>query len=216
MTVKERYRRAEEIFDALMPDPKSELHFDTPFQALVSVILSAQCTDKRINQVTPPLFEAFPTAEALAAATPDQVTPFIKSVTYPNAKTRNIIAMAQALVHEHGGQLPHDMDALLSLPGVGRKTANVILAVVYGQQAMAVDTHVFRVSRRMGLVPMTADTPLKVERTLVRRFTPELLGRAHHWLILHGRYVCKARKPQCMDCELKALCATYNRRGTAK
>lgn len=211
MTRQERYRAIEEIFSELMPDPQTELQFDTPFQALVSVILSAQCTDKRINQVTPPLFEAFPSPEALAAATADEVTPFIKSVTYPNAKTRNIIAMAQALTHDYGGELPDDMDHLLDLPGVGRKTANVILAVVYGQDAMAVDTHVFRVSHRLGLVPKAATTPYKVEQALVKGFTPSLLGRAHHWLILHGRYVCKARRPMCLDCPLQGLCPTFKK-----
>lgn len=191
-----------------MPEPKTELYYDTPFHLLLAVILSAQCTDKRVNMVTPALFEAYPTAQALAQATPEDLFPYIKSVSYPNNKTRLLLGMAKRLVDEYGGEVPGDIDQLLTLPGVGRKTANVILAVAYGLPAMAVDTHVFRVSERIGLTT-GSKTPLQTERELVKHIPAEVLPKAHHWLILHGRYVCKARKPQCSECKLTDICRYY-------
>lgn len=210
MTKKERYRRVCERFAAVMPDPKTELHYRDSFTLLCAVILSAQCTDKRVNTITPSLFDAFPTPQALAAATPAQVFPYIKSVSYPNNKSKLLVGMARALVDKYGGEVPSDMDSLLDLPGVGRKTANVILAVVYGKAAMAVDTHVFRVSERIGLTT-GSKTPLQTERELVENIPAEQLGRAHHWLILHGRYTCKARRPDCLNCPLTDLCRFYSR-----
>lgn len=205
MTRKERYERVCERFRQAMPDPKTELHYSNPFELLCAVILSAQCTDKRVNLITPGLFEAFPTPQALAAATADEVFPLIRSCSYPNNKTKLLLGMARTLVEEHGGEVPSDMDALLSLPGVGRKTANVILSVIWGKAAMAVDTHVFRVSERIGLTT-GSKTPLQTEQALTANIPAEDLGRAHHWLILHGRYVCKARKPDCMNCIIADLC----------
>ncbi len=205
MTRKERYERVCERFREAMPDPKTELHYKDPFQLLCAVILSAQCTDKRVNLITPALFEAFPTAEALAAATAEEVFPLIRSCSYPNNKTKSLLGMARTLVEKYDGKVPADMDALLSLPGVGRKTANVILAVVWGKAAMAVDTHVFRVSERIGLTT-GSKTPRQTEETLTANIPEADLGRAHHWLILHGRYVCKARKPDCLNCIIADLC----------
>lgn len=210
MTVKERYRRVLEIFGATMPVAETELHYDNPYQLLVAVILSAQCTDKRVNIVTPALFEAFPTPEAMAKATADDIFPYVKSVSYPNSKSRSLAGMARMLVEEYGGEVPGDIDKLMALPGVGRKTANVILAVVYNRAAMAVDTHVFRVSERLGLTT-NSKTPLSTERTLMRNIPAELVPKAHHWLILHGRYVCKARRPECLDCALKSVCRYYGK-----
>lgn len=206
MTRSEHYRRVMERFRAAMPDPKTELNYSNPFELLCAVILSAQCTDKRVNLITPALFAAYPTPEALAAATPAEVFEYIRSCTYPNNKARLLVGMAQTLVSDYGGQVPHDMDALLSLPGVGRKTANVILSVVWGDAAMAVDTHVFRVSERIGLTS-GSKTPLETERTLTANIPAADLPRAHHWLILHGRYVCKARRPDCANCLIADLCA---------
>ncbi len=208
MTLKERYRRVLEWFEAAMPVAETELHYSNPFQLLVAVILSAQCTDKRVNMVTPALFEAFPTPEALAAASTDDIYVYIKSVSYPNNKARSLSGMARRLVEEYGGEGPSDIDSLMSLPGVGRKTANVILAVVYGRSAMAVDTHVFRVSERIGLTT-GSKTPLATEKALMRHIPAEVIPKAHHWLILHGRYVCKARRPDCLNCGLTAVCRHY-------
>lgn len=208
MTIKERYEGVISVFQDIMPEPKTELHYDTPFHLLLAVILSAQCTDKRINMVTPALFDRFPTPEALAAATEEEVYGYIKSVTFPNNKTRHLIRAARVLVEEFRGEMPSDIDNLMKLPGVGRKTANVMLAVVWNKGAMAVDTHVFRVSNRLGLTN-NSKTPLETERTLVKYIPEELLPMAHHWLILHGRYVCKARKPECWECRLRSYCATY-------
>lgn len=205
MTLNERYGRVCERFREAMPAPETELHYKDPFQLLCAVILSAQCTDKRVNLITPGLFEAFPTPEALAAATPDKVFPLIRSCSYPNNKTKSLLGMARTLVEKYDGKVPSDMDALLSLPGVGRKTANVILAVVWGKAAMAVDTHVFRVSERIGLTT-GSKTPRQTEETLTANIPESDLGRAHHWLILHGRYVCKARKPDCLNCIIADLC----------
>ncbi len=205
MTVKERYRGVLEAFAESMPEPRTELHYESPFQLLVAVILSAQCTDKRINMVTPALFERFPTGADLARASFEDVYPYIKSVTYPNAKTRSLIKMANILETEFHGEMPRDIDNLMKLPGVGRKTANVMLAVLWGDAAMPVDTHVFRVSNRIGLT-RNSKTPLSTEKTLCRNIPAELLPKAHHWLILHGRYVCKARKPECSQCVIARFC----------
>ena len=195
-------------FEQNMPVAKPELHFANPWQLLVAVILSAQCTDKRVNMVTPALFEAYPTAEAMAAATFEQVLPYIKSVSYPNSKTQHLIDAARMLVSDFGGEVPDDVQLLQKLPGVGRKTANVIQSVAFGKSTMAVDTHVFRVSHRLGLVSKHADTPYKVEQELVKNIPVEDIPRAHHWLLLHGRYVCTSRKPHCTKCDLSAVCAS--------
>ncbi|MCM1452588.1 MAG: endonuclease III [Clostridium sp.] len=212
MTLKERYERALAIWAEEMPEADTELHFGNNYELIVAVILSAQCTDKRVNMVTPALFEAFPTPQALAAATAEDVFPFIKSVSYPNNKTKLLLGMARRLVDEFGGEVPGDIDQLLTLPGVGRKTANVILAVAYGLPAMAVDTHVFRVSERIGLT-RGSKNPLQTEKALVKHIPAEVLPKAHHWLILHGRYVCKARKPLCGECKLTEVCRFYRERG---
>lgn len=208
MTIKERVEGITRWFEATMPDPKTELDYDTPFHLLLAVILSAQCTDKRVNLVSPALFAAFPTPHSLAAATEETVYEYIKSVTFPNNKTRHLLKAARMLVEDFGGEVPGDIDQLMKLPGVGRKTANVMLAVVWDQAAMPVDTHVFRVSNRLGLTN-NSKTPLATEKTLTRHFPEEKLAKAHHWLILHGRYVCKARKPDCLNCGLTAYCKTY-------
>ncbi|MDD6007733.1 MAG: endonuclease III, partial [Bacteroidales bacterium] len=199
MTTKERYQGVIEWFRENMPTAQTELHYSNPYQLLVAVILSAQCTDKRVNIVTPALFEAFPTPDSLAAATPDEVFPYIKSVTFPNNKTKSLIGMARRLVENFGGEVPSDIDSLVTLPGVGRKTANVILSVVYDKPAMAVDTHVFRVSNRIGLTK-DSPNPYATEKTLVKNIPEEFVATAHHWLILHGRYVCTARNPHCDEC----------------
>ena len=206
MTVKERYARVIEWFEANMPDPKTELQYDNPFHLLLAVILSAQCTDKRVNIVTPPLFEAFPDPASLAAASEEEVYEYIKSVTFPNNKTRHLLKAARMLEEEFDGEVPSDIDSLIKLPGVGRKTANVMLSVVWGKAAMAVDTHVFRVSNRIGLTK-DSKTPLATEKTLVKYIPEEKIAKAHHWLILHGRYVCTARKPDCLNCGLRPVCA---------
>ena len=208
MTIRQRYEGIISIFKEIMPEPKTELHYDTPFHLLLAVILSAQCTDKRINMVTPALFERFPDPESLAAANEDEVFEYIKSVTFPNNKARHLIRAARVLTDEFGGEMPTDIDNLMKLPGVGRKTANVMLAVVWNKAAMAVDTHVFRVSNRLGLTN-NSKTPLETEKTLVKYIPEELLSTAHHWLILHGRYVCKARRPDCLDCRLRDYCKSY-------
>lgn len=208
MTIRQRYEGIISIFKEIMPEPKTELHYDTPFHLLLAVILSAQCTDKRINMVTPALFERFPDPESLAAANEDEVFEYIKSVTFPNNKARHLIRAARVLTEEFGGEMPTDIDNLMRLPGVGRKTANVMLAVVWNKAAMAVDTHVFRVSNRLGLTN-NSKTPLETEKTLVKYIPEELLSTAHHWLILHGRYVCKARRPDCLDCRLRDYCKSY-------
>ena len=208
MKTAERYAKVVERFRAEMPVAETELHYDNPYQLLVAVILSAQCTDKRVNMVTPAFFEAFPTPEALAAATPEDVFEKIKSVSYPNNKTRSLLGMARKLVDDYGSEVPDDIDSLMTLPGVGRKTANVILSVVYDKPAMAVDTHVFRVAERLGLTTRSK-TPLATEQALVKNIPEEYIATAHHWLILHGRYVCKSRKPDCGNCFLEDLCRAY-------
>ena len=207
MTVKERYNSIFGWFAQNQPVAQTELHYGNPFQLLVAVILSAQCTDRRVNLVTPPLFERFSSAESLAAASFDEVFPFVRSISYPNAKARHLIAMAQKLQADFGGAVPSDIDALMSLPGVGRKTANVIASVVYDKPVIAVDTHVFRVAHRLGL--SDGKTPLSVEQDLERHIPEHQRAIAHHWLILHGRYVCTARSPKCADCPLTAWCREF-------
>lgn len=211
MTQKERYARVREWFEATMPTPRTELHYADNYQLLTAVILSAQCTDKRVNMITPALFESFPTVADMAAASIDDIYEKIKSVSYPNNKAKSLKGMAQTLMEKHGGEVPSDMEALLEIPGVGRKTANVMLSVAFGQSAMAVDTHVFRVSERIGLT-RDSKSPLETERTLTRNFPAEILSRAHHWLILHGRYVCKARRPDCLNCGLTEVCRYYSKK----
>ena len=193
-----------------MPVAESELRYRNPYELLVAVILSAQCTDKRVNMTTPALFERFPTPQDMAAASPEDIYPYIKSISYPNNKARNLAGMARTLVSEFGGEVPSDIDSLQRLPGVGRKTANVIGIVVFNKAVMPVDTHVFRVSDRLGL-STGAKTPLQTEQQLTARIPPELLPIAHHWLILHGRYVCLARKPKCGECGLSEWCRYYGK-----
>lgn len=207
MTKKERYAGVLDYFRQQMPEVTTELEFGSVFQLLVAVVLSAQCTDKRINQVTPELFHRFPDAASMAKAEVGEVLDYISSVSYPNAKAQHLVDLARQLVERYGGEVPSDMDQLLSLPGVGRKTANVVQSVAFGRATMAVDTHVFRVSRRLGLVPKRADTPFKVEQELTAHIPEADIPRAHHWLLLHGRYVCTARKPHCERCGLERLCA---------
>ena len=191
-----------------MPEVTTELTYTTTFQLLVAVMLSAQCTDKRVNQVTPALFERFPDASQLASADFGEVLALVSSVSYPNAKSQHLIDMARMLMEKYGGEVPRTLDELTSLPGVGRKTANVMLAVAFGENAMPVDTHIFRVSHRMGLVPKSDNTPLKVEKTLCKYIPPNELGLAHHWILLHGRYVCTARSPKCKVCPFNNICPT--------
>lgn len=210
MTIKERYEAIISYFKKENPSPSTELNFTNPFETLVAVILSAQCTDKRVNMVTPALFSAYPTPHAMAAATPDDLLPYIASVSYPNNKARHLQAMAAMLVNEFGGEVPSTMDELTRLPGVGRKTANVIMGVVFHKAAIAVDTHVFRVSNRTGLA--NGKTPLEVERTLTRHIAEEDRYNAHHWILLHGRYVCKAIKPDCLNCGIKQYCKFYSKK----
>ncbi len=212
MKKQERYDKMIAWFEQAMPVAETELHYETPFQLLVAVILSAQCTDKRVNMVTPALFRAYPDAEAMAAASSDDIFQYIKSVSYPNNKSRHLVGMAQRLLSDFGGIVPCDVNDLQRLPGVGRKTANVIAAVIFDQPAMPVDTHVFRVSNRIGLTH-NSKTPLETERELVKHIPPEKIPTAHHWLILHGRYVCQARKPHCGECGISDLCAYYAKKG---
>lgn len=207
MTRKERFNAIVEWFVQNQPVAESELHFQNPFQLLTAVILSAQCTDRRVNMVTPPLFERFPTPEVMAAASFDQLYPYVKSISYPNAKTKHLIAMAQMLQADFGGEVPSDIDSLMKLPGVGRKTANVIASIVYDKPVIAVDTHVFRVAHRLGL--SDGSTPYAVEQDLERHIAPELRPVAHHWLILHGRYTCTARNPKCEKCPLTQWCRAF-------
>lgn len=212
MTTKERYENVIRWFQENRPVAETELHYKDPFQLLVAVILSAQCTDKRVNMITPALFEAFPTPQDLANATPEEVFPYIKSVSYPNNKSKHLVGMARMLLEKFGGEVPSEVNELQKLPGVGRKTANVIASVVFHKEAIAVDTHVFRVSNRIGLTN-NSKTPLETEKTLVKNIPGHLLSIAHHWLILHGRYVCMARKPNCMECGIRQYCKYYNRNG---
>ena len=212
MTRKERYEHILDWFRKNEGHKTTELNFATPFQLLCATLLSAQCTDKRVNMVTSALFRAYPDAEAMAAASSDDIFQYIKSVSYPNNKSRHLVGMAQRLLSDFGGIVPCDVDDLQRLPGVGRKTANVIAAVIFDQPAMPVDTHVFRVSNRIGLTH-NSKTPLETERELVKHIPPEKIPTAHHWLILHGRYVCQARKPHCGECGISDLCAYYAKKG---
>ena len=205
MTKKERYERLIAYFEKERPQAETELVYHDPFQLLVAVILSAQCTDKRVNMTTPALFAAYPPPQAMAAATPDELFEYIHSISYPNNKSRHLVGMAQKLVSDFGGEVPCDIDELQTLPGVGRKTANVIASVVFGLPALAVDTHVFRVANRIGLTK-NSKSPLQTERELVKYIPEDKIPIAHHWLILHGRYVCQARKPHCTECGISGLC----------
>lgn len=211
MRKEERYKNVIQWFLENKPIAETELHYANSYQLLVAVILSAQCTDKRVNMVTPALFEAYPTPEAMAASNPDAVFSYIKSISYPNNKAKHLVGMAQTLVNEFQGVVPSDIKELMRLPGVGRKTANVIASVVFDLPAMAVDTHVFRVSNRIGLT-INSKTPLETEKELVKHIPEELIPKAHHWLILHGRYVCVAKKPKCESCGLTAWCAYFQKK----
>lgn len=211
MLKKERYRRVISYFESTMPDVSSELAYTTPFQLLVAVVLSAQCTDKRVNMVTPALFSTFPTAESMSESTEEEIFSYIKSVSYPNSKSKHLLGLSKMLVSEYGGEVPDTLESLTRLPGVGRKTANVIQAVLWNKAAFAVDTHIFRVSHRLGLVSDKATTPYAVEQELTKNFPDELIPRAHHWLLLHGRYVCQSRKAKCNECGLQDVCKSYGK-----
>lgn len=211
MRISERYDRVFRYLKDTIGDAQPELDYTTPFELLVAVILSAQCTDKRVNMVTPALFAAFPNAPAMAATTPDVIYTYISSVSYPKNKAAHLVAMAQMLCREFGGEVPRELSDLVRLPGVGRKTANVIRAVIFGEAALAVDTHVFRVSHRLGLVPSSCTTPLSVENRLKRHIPAHEVAAAHHQLLLHGRYVCTARRPHCETCGLTDVCAAYHK-----
>ena len=204
----ELYRRVIDYFKEAMPVAETELHYSSPFQLLVAVVLSAQCTDRRVNMVTPALFAAYPTPEAMAQASEEDIFGYIHSVSYPNNKSHHLAGLARMLVDEFGGEVPDNIDQLQRLPGVGRKTANVVEAVYFDRPAMPVDTHVFRVANRIGLT-VNSKTPLQTERELVNHIPSELLSKAHHWLILHGRYECQARKPKCGECGLTEVCRYY-------
>jgi len=209
MTRKDRYRFVFDYFQKHNPEAETELIYDNPYQLLVSVILSAQCTDKRVNMTTPAIFEKYPDVKALSKTTFDELFPLIKSISYPNNKTRHLINMARMVVEKFNEQIPMTVDELVQLPGVGRKTANVITSVIDRQPNMAVDTHVFRVSKRIGLVSASASTPLAVEIQLIKELPRELVHQAHHWLILHGRYICIARNPKCEQCGIRPACKYY-------
>jgi endonuclease-3 len=211
MLKKERYQAFVEHFSKNMPVAETELKFESTFQLLVAVVLSAQCTDKRINLVTPALFRNFPSPKHLAESNFDALFPYIKSVSYPNNKTKHLLGLGKMLVEDFNSEIPDTVSELVKLPGVGRKTANVITSVVWNQPNMAVDTHVFRVSKRLGLVPQKAKTPLEVEKDLIRHLPKEVVHKAHHWLILHGRYVCLARKPKCHECTITSICRYYEK-----
>lgn len=211
MRKNELYRQVIAYFQEAMPIAETELHYNTPFELLVAVILSAQCTDKRVNMITPALFRDFSTPEVMAASTPEVIFEYIRSVSYPNNKAKHLVGMAQKLITDFNGQVPDNLDDLIKLPGVGRKTANVIQAVVFNKATMAVDTHVFRVSHRIGLVSERCTTPFSVEKELTKNIPSEIIPTAHHWLILHGRYTCTARSPKCEQCGLKLLCKHYKK-----
>jgi endonuclease-3 len=211
MQKKERFRLLIEYFSKNFPEPRTELEYSNSFHLLISVILSAQCTDKRVNMVTPALFRDFPTPEHLAHSNFDELFPYIKSITYPNSKTKHLLGMAKMLYEDFNSIVPETVSELQKLPGVGRKTANVIASVIYNQPVLAVDTHVFRVSRRIGLANQNAKTPLSVEKQLVQHLSEDVIPKAHHWLILHGRYICTARKPKCDECGLKHFCRYFEK-----
>ncbi|WP_288511289.1 endonuclease III [uncultured Prevotellamassilia sp.] len=206
MRKKELYEHVLAYFERTMDATETELHFSNPFELLVAVVLSAQCTDKRINLVTPRLFADFPVPEAMAATTPEVIYDYIKSVSYPNNKAKHLVGLAKMLVERFGGEVPSTLEELTLLPGVGRKTANVIQAVAFGKAALAVDTHVFRVSHRLGLVPQRCTTPYSVEMELKKHIPEQLVASSHYWLLLHGRYTCLARKPKCDKCGLRDVC----------
>lgn len=208
MTKKERYEFAIDWFKDNIPNAETELNYRNPYELLVAVILSAQCTDKRVNIVTPALFEQYPTAEMLAEATFEDIEPLVRSISFANNKTRHLLGMAKMLVEDYNSEVPDSVDKLVKLPGVGRKTANVITSVIYNQPNMAVDTHVFRVSARIGLTT-NAKNPLQAEQQLIKHIPEELIHKAHHWLILHGRYTCLARRPKCEKCGLTSICKYY-------
>lgn len=209
MLRKDKYNSAIQYFKETIPNAETELFYDNPFQLLIAVILSAQCTDVRVNLTTPAIFKKYPTPEQLSKASFDDLFPLIKSISYPNNKTKHLIGMANLLVKKFNGNVPMTVDELVELPGVGRKTANVITSVIDNQPNMAVDTHVFRVSHRLGLVPKTAKTPLAVEKYLVKNIDDDLIHKAHHWLILHGRYTCLARNPKCNSCGMQDICSYF-------
>ncbi|MET7255623.1 endonuclease III [Dyadobacter fermentans] len=211
MQKKERYKHFLDYFTQNFPEPETELHYSNPYELLVAVVLSAQCTDKRVNMVTPKLFERFPDPESLAASDSEEVFTYIRSISYPNNKAKHLVGLGRMLVEKFHSEVPSTVEDLQKLPGVGRKTANVIASVIFSMPAMAVDTHVFRVSRRLGLVPLTAKTPLAVEKELVSHIPKHLIHKAHHWLILHGRYVCTARNPQCFQCPLSPFCKYFEK-----
>ena len=211
MKLQERYQKVIDYFLEHVPVAETELNYDNPFQLLVAVILSAQCTDKRVNLTTPAIFKQYPTPQKMAEASFDDLFLLIKSISYPSNKTKHLIGMSQKLLHDYVGEVPMTVEELITLPGVGRKTANVITSVIDEQPNMAVDTHVNRLSKRIGLVPQTATTPLAVEKALIKRIPPALVHKAHHWLILHGRYVCTARSPKCADCGIKGFCKYYEK-----
>ncbi len=206
--LKQIYAKTTEYFEAHMPVAETELIYQSPYQLIVAVILSAQCTDKRVNMLTPLFFKRFPDTKALAEAEQGEVFEYIRSCSYPNAKAKHLIGMAQMLMHDFNGEMPQDIDSLQKLPGVGRKTANVLLSVLFNKPAMAVDTHVFRVAARIGLT-VNAKNPLQAEQQLITHFPPEIIPKAHHWLILHGRYVCTARSPKCKECGIASFCNAY-------
>lgn len=206
MNRRQRYEYILDYFRKTQPHATSELHFGSAFQLLCATLLSAQCTDKRINQVTPALFSRFPTAVAMSKASVDDVLEYISSVSYPNSKARHLVDMSRMLVKDYGGEVPSAAEELVRLPGVGRKTANVVRAVWFGKATMAVDTHVYRVSHRLGLVPQTANTPLKVEQYLVKNIPEKDIPNAHHWLLLHGRYICQSQHPKCAECPFDTIC----------
>ncbi|WP_026768163.1 endonuclease III [Asinibacterium sp. OR53] len=215
MTKKERYQFVIDYFEKHMPVAETELTYDNPFELLVAVILSAQCTDKRVNMTTPDIFKRYPTVQKMSKATFDDLFPLIKSISYPNNKTKHLIGMSQMLMEQFNGEVPMTVEELIKLPGVGRKTANVITSVIDAQPNMAVDTHVFRVSKRLALVSEKASTPLAVEKELIKYIPKELIHKAHHWLILHGRYTCLARNPKCGECGLKEICKYYQKERTS-
>lgn len=211
MTKRERYEAFVTYFQEAFPEPQTELNYRNPFELLVAVVLSAQCTDVRINKVTPELFRQFPTPEHMAVATFDEIFALIRSVSYPNNKSKHLLGLSKMIMEDFGGEVPEKHEDLQKLPGVGRKTANVIVSVLYNQPAMAVDTHVFRVSKRLGLVTQNAKTPLEVEKQLIKHIPEAYIHKAHHWLILHGRYVCLARKPKCSSCKITHFCRYYEK-----
>lgn len=211
MKKQERYKAVIDYFLEHVPVAETELYYENPFQLLVAVILSAQCTDKRVNLTTPAIFKKYPTPQKMAKASFDDLFPLIKSISYPNNKTKHLIGMSQLLLDNFKGEVPMTIQELVTLPGVGRKTANVITSVIDQQPNMAVDTHVYRVSRRIGLVPQTATTPLAVEKELIKNIPSELVHKAHHWLILHGRYACLARSPKCDQCGIQSYCKYFQK-----